>query len=152
MDVIVSETIKAVFHGNICWVVYGGKPDDPLSPVSQRIIPTNTYAAIDATYSDGSVESYVAPLIATRDGLMTWANYFSNFVGAIHQSERPTDQQVLKFIEDMANIDQQVRELIKNSKNPKDPNDPPPDDGNPSGPKTIKFSPKHRPNNPDGDK
>lgn len=144
MDYIISETIGNVFQGNTCWVIYKGEGMD--SPIR-----SSTFASINVIYQDGTAESFVAPLIATRDGLMTWANYFPNFVGVIHQDTKPTNEQIESFKKEMSSLEEKIAEMMAGgSENSKDKE---PEDIESQGRKTIKFNPKHKkPGNPDDNK
>lgn len=144
MDYIISETIGTVFQGNTCWVIYKGNGMD--SPIR-----SNTFASINVLYQDGTVESFVSPLITTRDGLMTWANYFDNFVGIIHQDTKPSDEQVESFKKDMGALQEQI--ALSMVSGPKKSKEKEPKDAESQGRKTIKFNPKNKkPNNPDDNK
>jgi hypothetical protein len=140
---IVSEVITQVYPGPTCWAIYRDKAFN--SPVK-----SNFYAVVACEYDDGTEDSFISAVVASKDGIMTWANYFDSFVGIIHQEARPSDLEIAAFTQEMDEIERRVLELLrKQGRLPakEETTESPAKPGTP-----IKFKPKRKPSNPDDDK
>jgi len=134
---IVSETITQVFKGPTCWVIYG-------HPAFNGPVKSNLYAVVNCEYDDETKESFISPVITSKDGLMTWANYFDSFVGVIHQEERPTENQVESFKKEIEETEQEIKKLLSQSMQQGTKK-------NTETNSTIKFQPKKKPSKPESD-
>jgi len=134
---IVSEKIAQVFPGPTCWVIYKDKAFN--TPVRSTL-----YAVVNCQYDNGAEDSFVAPLIATKDGIMTWASYFSSFVGVLHQEDRPTDELILSFMKEIHEMEKQILKALGQNTDA--------DDDTKEPASTIKFQSKRNPTKPDNNK
>lgn len=136
---VISERIVQVFQGNVSWTIY--KDGELNSPVrSER------YAVVEVMYEDGTVESFVAPLIISKDGLQTWANYFPDiFIGVLHQEEKPTPKQIIDLTKEMDLLEKEIQDMFDGALKEIDEKEES---------SLIKFTPKKKikPVDPDGDK
>lgn len=142
---IVSEVITQVYPGPTCWVIY--KDNYFNTPVK-----SNYYAVVLCEYDDGTEDSFISPVIATKDGIMTWANYFDSFVGVLHQDEKPTDAQIATFKAEMDEVERMVIEKLREQGRlpPKPEAQKIQETPKPGTP--IKFKPKRKPSSPDDNK
>jgi hypothetical protein len=98
-------------------------------------------------YDDETEESFISPVIASKDGIMTWANYFDAFVGVIHQETIPTQEQIEAFKKEIEETEREILRVL-NQHNQAAGSEKEPE---PTG-ATIKFQPKKKPGKPDDNK
>ena len=137
---IVSEVIMQVFNGPTCWVIYN-------HPAFNSPVKSNLYAVVNCEYDDGTEESFISPVIASKDGIMTWANYFDAFVGAIHQEDVPSEEQIAAFKKEIEETEREIARILNQHNQAAGSEKEPETTG-----ATIKFQPKKKPGKPDDNK